>query len=359
MDSIIESSLPNFLPKKFERGVGSVTEKLLLALKVVKFEKEFDINDFPLRTHVFLKKVAGEGLNIEAQRGPYGYTGAFKLTLKSGKKLSFRGLPLTNTSTYNVDDKSRVKKSLKKQGFPYTQGQSFWFFQQGRALRFAKKTGFPLVIKPKSGSVARHVTTNINSIAQLKGAIKKVNQYSSGFIVERYIPDSFVHRATVVGDEVFCVKQLPAHIIGDEVSSIAQLVEKKNADSKRKVGTKTDKLYHEIVYSLNPAIVPRKDEVVYLQKDPFMKLGGELEEVTKEVHPENIKLFQDIAKYFGLKLVGMDFIASDITKSWRTQLCAILELNSLPCIELHHYPTKGEAKNVARKLLEEMMNDHR
>ena len=369
-DSVIEATLPSFLPKGFEKMVGSLVERFLSWLRIVKFEKKFDVDELPLKSYVFIQEAMKEGLGIEAQKGPYGYTGNFRLTLptgrqaakaglKNGKGIFFRSLPLTNTSKINVDDKNQVKKILKKNGFPYTEGKSFWFFQKGAALRFAKKTGFPLVVKPRSGSVACHVTTDINSINELKKSIKKAGQYSSRFIVEKYMPDSWVYRATVVGNQIFCVKQVPANVIGDGASTLEQLIAEKNADPKRGISTKTDRLYHDIRHSLNPKMVPGKNEVVYLQKDPFMKLGGELEEVTEKVHPENIKLFRDIAKHFRLKLVGIDFIAKDIAVSWRDQPCAVLELNSLPCIELHHFPTKGIPKNVARALLKEMLESYK
>jgi len=340
-ESIIEATLPNILPKGFENLVGSVFESLLSLLKVVRYEKNFEPELLPLKSRVLLEEAKSRGLNAALQKGPYGYTGNIKLRTDWEKNFTFRWLPLTNSSKFNIDDKNQVKRVLKKEGFPYVQGKSFWFFQKRRANLFAKEAGFPLVVKPRSGSVARHVATNIKSLDELEKAIHSVNKYSSRFIVEKYIPDSWVYRATVVGNQVFCVKQIPANIVGDGVSTIEELVEKKNTDPKRDIGTKTDRLYHDIKYSVNPNLILKRGGIVYLQKDPFMKFGGELEEVTGTIHPDNLKLFRDIAKHLDLKLVGMDFIAKDISIPWNEQPCAILELNSLPCIELHHFPTKG------------------
>ena len=72
-----------------------------------------------------------------------------------------------------------------------------------------------------------------------------------------------------------------------------------------------------------------------------------MDEVTDIAHPDNIQLFKDTAKIFDTRLVGLDFIVPEIEKSWKNQNCAILELNSVPCIELHHFPSSGEPKNVA------------
>jgi len=55
--------------------------------------------------------------------------------------------------------------------------------------------------------------------------------------------------------------------------------------------------------------------------------------------------------------VGADFIIEDITKSWKEparaggeQHCGIIECNSLPFIDLHHYPLFGRPNNIAGKL---------
>jgi D-alanine-D-alanine ligase-like ATP-grasp enzyme len=50
-------------------------------------------------------------------------------------------------------------------------------------------------------------------------------------------------------------------------------------------------------------------------------------------------------------LIGVDFIIEDVTKPWYTeQHCGIIECNSLPFIDLHHYPLFGKTNNVAGKL---------
>ena len=223
---------------------------------------------------------------------------------------------------------------------------------------------FPVVVKPKSGSVSRHVTTNIKSKEELSQAISKALIYSPAFIVEKFVEDSFVYRATVVDfNFVAVVKQVPTNIIGDGISDIKQLVENKNREEGRDnpklkksilVKILIDKTSHELLgkksYTLNT--VPLKNEVIYLQKDPFLKLGGDLIEVTSEVHPETLKLFRDIAKFFDIRLVGIDFLIPNIKKSYEGQSCAVLELNSMPCIEMHHFPSSGEPQNVASALVD-------
>ena len=150
-------------------------------------------------------------------------------------------------------------------------------------------------------------------------------------------------------------------MIGDGISTIRELIDEKNSNPRRgesrqkqftlywiKENETTKALLAEKKY--NYKTIPPKGEIVYLQKDPFLKLGGDLIEITPIVHQDNLKLFSDLARFFDIRLTGIDFLAGDIAKSWKDQPCAILELNGAPCVELHHFPSSGVPTNPAGAL---------
>ncbi len=321
---------------------------------------DFALSEIQLRSACFVEEARKRGVKFKAAKGPFGYTSYFFAFVDS-KKISFEGLPTADFASKRnasfVGCKERTKIHLAKGNFPIADSKSFWFWQKKLAIEYGSKTlDFPVVVKPRSGSVARHVTTNIKSEEDLQQAIKKATAYSPAYLIERFVKNSFVYRATVVDfDSVFCVKQTPALVVGDGSSTIQVLVNKKNVDKEdgrrhallRKIviDETTTVLLSEKKYDLST--VPPRDETVYLQKNPFLRLGGELIEVTGNVHPDNMQLFKDIAKFFDIRLVGMDFMVPDISVSWKKQSCAILELNSMPCIEMHHFPSSGTPRNVA------------
>jgi cyanophycin synthetase len=304
---------------------------------------------------------------VEGFKSGFGFTGVYRATL-GGKTIQFEGLPIAEfASRYDLrmmDDKALSKGHTARGGFPNAKGRSFWFWQVKRALEFGEDTGYPLVVKPRKGSVARHVTTDIRDRSSLERAIRFALRYSPEFIVERFIEKAFVFRATVIDFEnVFCVMQVPAHVQGDGIRSVRDLVKDKDRDRFRGMpGQKqsvlyelrhdalTDEIFRENGWTTE--MIPERDQTIFLQKDPFLKLGGDIVEVTSEVHPENRDLFRDIAKWFDARLVGIDFIAGDIGKPHSDQDCAVLELNSLPCIELHHFPTVGLPTDPAFALAE-------
>ncbi|MBI5420925.1 MAG: hypothetical protein HZA35_01280 [Parcubacteria group bacterium] len=341
-------------------------EKALLLSRVISLDNTFSKDKVPLRSFVFIEEARKNELECFASKTPFGYSNIFFVQYK-GKLHSFEGLPAaehTNTTeSTKIDDKMYVKRRLEHHSLPTPEGKHFWFFNAKKAFSYGIQLGFPLMIKPRNGSASRHCTFNVRDEKQLSLAIKKVFRLDPCVIVERFISNTTLFRATVVDAQfVACAKRIPANVVGDGTQTIQELITTKNKEPRRKKAPdKTTTLYHitydhtserllkEHGYSLTT--IPQKGEMVILQEKGIIDLGGDPIDVTSLVHPDNISLFRTIAKLFNTKLVGMDFLAEDIIKSWKNQRCAILELNSLPYIDIHHFPAEGSPQNVAKALV--------
>lgn len=364
----------HFVSKHLEMYLDALLEKFLVLFRLASLREDFTRADIQLRSSCFIEEVRKQGIKIKALYGPFGYTNHFQMRI--GKKVfRFEGLPeakfLSKYEDHIVDNKKIARRYLKKGNFPVAKGKAFWFWQKKKAYYYGRnQLGFPLVVKPRSGSVSRHVTTNIKSAEQLKYAIDKAIIYSPAFIIEKFIPNTSVYRATVIDfDFVAVVKQVPANVVGDGKHTICWLIDEKNNSPQRGEPQQkeftlyklvedevTEKLLQGKGYDFST--VPAEGEIVYLQKDSFLKLGGDLCEVTAKVHPDNFQLFREAAKFFDIRVVGIDFLAQDISLSWKNQPCAILELNSLPCIEMHHFPWSGEPQDVARALVKMVLKHY-
>ena len=369
LDEIASALAPHLrLPKRLESFFDFLLEKTFTTAGLIKMKDDFSLSEIQMRSACFVNEARKRGVRFKVAKGPVGYTNYFYAEIGT-KRIRFESLPaVEHISRYDVslvDCKERTKNHLKNGNFPIAEGKFFWIWQKRQALRYgADELGFPLVVKPRGGSVSRHVTTNIRNRKELKSAIKKALVYSPVFAVERFIGNSFVYRATVVDfNYVAVVKQAPANVVGDSKLTVGGLIEKKNSEEKRGEPHQKEFTLYKVVTddismkllgekSYNLQTIPKKGEVIYLQKDPFLKLGGDLEEVTGKVHPENVQLFKNIAKFFDIRLVGIDFLAPEISYSWQNQRCAVLELNSLPCIEMHHFPSSGAPQNVAGALVD-------
>lgn len=357
--SLITSPKTTFL-------LGEWLDRFFLALGVIKKDPSPPTKKIYLRTQVFLRAAKKNGLKAWALKSPFGYLNQFRMQV-NGRTYSFEGLPraefLNNRRTEIIDNKIKVKETLKKAGLPAVEGKDFWWYQKNKALNFGLKLRFPLVVKPVQGSLSHHITKNIRNKEELAAAISKVIVYTPHFLLERFLDNVKVFRATVVDfDFAAFLERMPAHVVGDGRSTIGQLIQKKNSESGRgEAGQKdtisfkltidavTARLLREQEYRLDS--VPPQGTVVYLQEKVIMDLGGEVEEITAKVHPKNTALASKIARLFNAHLTGIDFLAEDLSRSYKEQKFAIMELNSLPFIDMHHFPSRGKPVNVAGKLV--------
>ncbi|MFA7308972.1 MAG: hypothetical protein WC045_02760 [Patescibacteria group bacterium] len=354
------------IPSKVRYALASSIDRFFLRVGAVKTTKDLNHPGFPLRTKVFLREALPLGMTFRAITTPYGLNNQFILD-NGGRSYAFEGLPraefMQSTRAERIDDKLFVKRILEKNGLPVARGRAFSVLQKKRVETYVEQDlGYPVIVKPVTGSMSQHITTNIQNRTQLQEAILKVAQYTPYFMVERYINSPYVYRANVIDqDFVAVVRRIPAHVVGDGVHTIQELIDHKNADPRRgPAGDQSFVLYHLTFDDVSEKLlqqkgytvetVPQEGEPVYLQEKVILDIGADLEEVTPQVHPDNIELFRRVATIFGIYLVGIDLLAKDIAISWKEQECAILELNSLPYIDMHHYPSIGEPVNIGAQV---------
>lgn len=344
---------------------------LLQKIKIISFKTEVERSKVYNRTLVLLDEAQKRGIKTGAVLFLGRYNNQFFAEV-NGRKIFFEGLPLGRRSikaaNLFIDDKAEIKKILRQNNLPFVEGKYFWSGK--KAYEYGLTLGFPLVVKPRWGSVSRHVFLNINDELALVKAIEAVKKICPAFIVEKYLAGAEVYRATLVNFELGgVVKRLPANIVGDGRRTITQLVAAKNShpwrgQPKQKNATylkivideTTQKLLSQQGFSLDS--VPAANQRVFLQEKIILDLGADLIEVSGQVHSDNRALFEEVAEIFDAGVLGIDFLCQDIGASWKGQKCAIMELNSLPFIDMHHFPLEGEPRNLAGMIWEMVLNNN-
>jgi D-alanine-D-alanine ligase-like ATP-grasp enzyme len=365
---LLEESVGKLVPQKLFFRIDQLIYRIFIGLGFFRRTKEINRSAVSLRTAVFLDEARKRGINycyLESRFGPVNH---FEIRT-ANQSYFFEGLPrgerLETKLSKIIDDKAKTKSLLQSAKLPTPKGKSFFWFQKNSAIRWAiKNLKFPLVVKPRFGSMCQHVTINIKTIDQLTDAIRKTAVYSPAFIIEEFLDNAAVYRITVVNfSQMACVRRVPAHVVGDGKNTIQDLINVKNQDPRRGnpkakdftlfklvIDEASKKLLKQQGYNLNS--VPPKNELVYLQEKIILDLGGDLWEETPKIHPDNRALFQKVAELFNTRLVGIDFLIKDISLSWKSNPCVIIELNSLPYIDMHHFPTEGKSVNVAAAVCE-------
>ncbi|MEP6850278.1 MAG: cyanophycin synthetase, partial [Acidobacteriota bacterium] len=267
-----------------------------------------------------------------------------------------------NTNMIAVDiagNKHATKKLLGDMGVPVPKGYRIRSIDELESA--LANVGYPLVIKPVDGNHGKGASVGITDLEHAKIAFEKAKEYSRWIIVEKQLIGADF-RALVVNNRLIAVaERVPAAVTGDGTSTVQQLVDKVNADSRRGYGhenvlTQIDidghsmRCIREKGYELDSVIA--KGELLYLKSTANISTGGTAIDRTDEVHPENVFLFERIARIIGLDVAGIDVIASNVSEPLSETGGGIIEVNAAPGFRMHLSPSEGIGRNVAEYVID-------
>ena len=289
---------------------------------------------------------------------PFGMSkGSFVAVLPDGRVLDFEGLPLPDNSrtVWWIDTKSTLRKKLAKMGVPVAMGGAA--LTKAGAHKIFNRIPHPVITKPVIGSASRHTTMHITNVQELDRAFDIARQLAPMVIIEQELSGA-VYRPTLVdGKLIATLRRDQPHVVGDGIHTVEQLVAKANTHPARQgpyfhhLQLDADARQELAYQSLTPQSIPEKNRRVTLQQKITWGHGGTTTDVTDNVHPDNVALFEKVAKLLRAPVVGIDFIIDDISRSWQEQKnCGIIECNSMPFFDNHHLPFEGTPRNVAKHI---------
>lgn len=344
------------------------TLRFLSKIGIGRIESALDSED-SYRTKCLWDSAQKRGISIERYRlGDLSGLRTLMIAEYNEDIAVFDGLPRPSRkypkSIEWVDDKAIMRDKFKKASIPVAKGGVCLTLAQAKSV--FRDIASQVIVKPRTGSRSRHTTIHINSEDELEEAFYVAKQLSPWVVVEEEL-SGMVFRATVIaGKTAGVIRREPPHVIGDGEHTVSQLVDIANQHPERQ-----GPLFHHInlgIEAQNELLrqnftgdsVPENGEVVLLGQKIGRGSGGSTTELTNKAHPQNIQLFEKIADFLGDSLVGIDFIVEDIEKPWPEQAkCGVIECNSLPFIDLHHYPLFGEPRDVAGALWESVFSSSR
>lgn len=268
----------------------------------------------------------------------------------------------STTSNIAVDiacDKEETKMLLEAAEIPVPRGT---VIRTEAGLEEAiAKYGYPLVIKPIDGNHGKGNTTNIINREQAQKAFEAAKAYSRSVIIERFIT-GFDFRCLVINNKFICAAlRTPASVVGDGVHNIQWLIDETNKDPRRGYGHEKvltqitiDQFTQKMLDDANITLeyIPKKGERVLLKPTANLSTGGTSTDVTDEVHPANVFMFERIARIIGLDICGIDVMATDLRTPVSENGGAILEVNAAPGFRMHIEPAEGLPRNVAEPVID-------
>lgn len=239
-----------------------------------------------------------------------------------------------------AQDKAVSALFLRRAGLPV--GDHRLVKTQADALAAAQRLGWPVVVKPADRERGEGVTVHVRDDKALHSAFALAQQASKSgrILVEKYV-EGVCHRLFVAhGKLLYAVKRWPRSVFGDGVHTVdaliaqAQAIENERAPWLREPAYPRDELALQALrqQGLDWASVPAAGCRVHLRDIESTQWGGWDEEVTDQLHPDNLAIALQAAQLLGLSVAGVDVISQDITVPWHQNGAIVNEVNHAPLL---------------------------
>jgi len=271
-----------------------------------------------------------------------------------------------NTSCIAVDiasDKLLTKDILYNQCLPVAEGGEVR--NSLDLLIKAEKIGYPIVLKPRFGNQGKGVLVNIKNEKEAIKAYELLSKNFKSVMIEKNVFGRDYRVCVVDGKVVAVSERIPPYVIGNGIWNVKELIDNVNKDTARgedhekpltkiKINDELKTYIGKKGYDLN-MVVPKGKRLV-LRENGNLSTGGKAVDCTEIICKENIEICERVAKSIGLDVCGVDICCEDISKPI-TQDGAIIEVNAAPGIRMHHYPSEGSGRNVARAIVDMMFKN--
>ncbi len=210
-----------------------------------------------------------------------------------------------------------------------------------------------VVMKPVFGTEAKGVTLNITTPDACNTAFDYAKTHCSKdlVLVEGYVRGVDLRLLFLGKSLVVAYLRLPAHVVGDGVRSISDLVAEKNNARISLPSTQESQLIklqlkHRRLLTLQgyaPEDCPKSGRVVLLGVSPNYIDGADLLPITDQLHPDITALAQEAVSAIDPKgFWGVDLLTEDFTKPRSEAKTVLCEVNSRPVGGVFRYATHGK-----------------
>ncbi|HEX3601224.1 MAG TPA: cyanophycin synthetase, partial [Lacipirellulaceae bacterium] len=259
-------------------------------------------------------------------------------------------------------DKQLTRDLLKSVGVPVADGRPVTDAEDAWAA--AQELSGAVVVKPLDGNHGRGVATNLTTRKQVIAAYEAAKAVGcSGVVVEQHIVGDD-YRMLVVGYQlVAAARREPALVIGDDRSTVRELVEEVNRDplrsdghatalSKMRLDANSVAVITEQGFTVD-SVVPAGVKVL-IRRNGNLSTGGTATDVTDQIHPDIARRAVDAVRMVGLDIAGVDIVARDMHRPLREQGGAVIEVNAGPGLRMHLRPSHGSPRPVGREIVDMM-----
>ena len=275
-------------------------------------------------------------------------------TGRHGQRLSSTMTPATSAQGLVFAKNKRTTAGLlRSAGLPGAEHVTVKSWQE--TLAAVDQLGYPVVVKPYDRDNGQGVYAGIADESALRLAYDEVIKLVTEFLVERHA-EGVGHRFTIYRDQAITVtRKLPATIVGDGTRTVKYLIDHYETEARRIKRPKDGEPF--VVIATNAArhdidgevlgmleqqgveldTVLAEGQAIQLRRRNNASAGGQTRAIDPAtIHPDNTAVCLRAARLVGLDIAGVDFITTDITRSWLETGALICEVNAIPQIGYNH-----------------------
>lgn len=215
----------------------------------------------------------------------------------------------------------------------------------------------PVVVKPNNAKHGDQVHLDLVDRAAFDCAFAEVCASRHRALVEESVT-GIEHRVLVIDQQIVAVtRRVPAHVLGDGLSSVTALVASRNS-------SRTGDPIHEQVWldpvalaqlsaqNLTPESVPAPGQRVWLRGTSNLHTGGDAIDASDDLsRDETDFVLRGAEALDGLRLAGFDVM---LPRDGVGSTLCILEVNASPMLAMHHFPLHGRPRDAAGRLVAAM-----
>ncbi|NJM31362.1 MAG: cyanophycin synthetase [Rhizobiales bacterium] len=255
-------------------------------------------------------------------------------------------------------------KLLEEQGCTLPRHMPFTRAALRDAGHFMEQTKGLAVVKPVSGTGGgAGVSTGIANYGALKRAAWQAAKFDTNLMIEQQIEGDSYRLLYLDGAMIDAVKRVPPKLKGDGVKSIAELVK---AENRRRIEQRpysalsplkldADAMNFLKAAGRTPKSRPMKGETITVKRAANENTSAENHRVYN-VHGATADLGTKLARNLGIKLMGLDIIAKDISSPLTRDNGVIGEVNTTPGLHHHDLTAAPAPGNIAARIIKHMFS---
>jgi D-alanine-D-alanine ligase-like ATP-grasp enzyme len=252
----------------------------------------------------------------------------------------------SHASVRVTDDKPATYRLLREAGAPVPDHVALRADANKAALEFMRSQDGPVVVKPAAGTAGGvGVTSNIRTATELRHAMAWAGAYCSRVLIERHIQGDTYRLLYLNGELLDCVLRKSPSLVGDGSSTVRGLVRDENrrrlaegyVRSQSLLIVDGDMKAALALQGLGLESVPeagREFTIKYVANDNSAR-----DNITalERLSCSTARIGRKIVDKFGLKLVGMDLMTSDIGQDLAETGGAVIDINGDPGFYCHYF----------------------